>query len=39
MSNEGSYALDQLRQRLNQLSTSIASLKADLERHDPIPTW
>ncbi|KAK4545469.1 hypothetical protein LTR36_002819 [Oleoguttula mirabilis] len=32
-------ALDQLRQRLSQLSQSLASARADLERSDPVPSW
>ncbi|KAK5123403.1 hypothetical protein LTR85_002835 [Meristemomyces frigidus] len=32
-------ALDQLRQRLSQLSQSLASTRADLERSDPAPSW
>lgn len=39
LSSEGIHALDQLRQRLSQMSTSIGSLKADLERPDVLPTW
>ncbi|QIW97510.1 hypothetical protein AMS68_003028 [Peltaster fructicola] len=31
--------IDQLRQRLNQLSTSLGSLKVDLERNEPLPSW
>ncbi|KAK5171927.1 mediator of RNA polymerase II transcription subunit 8 [Saxophila tyrrhenica] len=32
-------SIDQLRQRLSQLSTSIASLRSNLEREEPLPTW
>lgn len=39
MTQDNIRALDQLRQRLSQLSTSISSLRADLERNEPLPTW
>lgn len=39
MTQENIRALDQLRQRLSQLSTSIASLRVELERSEPLPTW
>lgn len=32
-------ALDQLRMRLSQLSTSIGLLGERLQREDPLPTW
>lgn len=31
--------IDQLRQRLSQLSTSLNALKVDLERNEPLPSW
>ncbi|KAK3715177.1 mediator of RNA polymerase II transcription subunit 8 [Vermiconidia calcicola] len=39
MTQDNVKGLDQLRQRLSQLSTSIGSLRADLERSEPLPTW
>ncbi|KAK3722925.1 mediator of RNA polymerase II transcription subunit 8 [Vermiconidia calcicola] len=39
MTGDNIKGLDQLRQRLSQLSTSIGSLRADLERSEPLPTW
>ncbi|KAI7662454.1 hypothetical protein KC318_g8849 [Hortaea werneckii] len=32
-------ALDQLRQRLLQLSRSLSSMRVDMERSDPVPGW
>ncbi|RMY92108.1 hypothetical protein D0861_02692 [Hortaea werneckii] len=32
-------ALDQLRQRLLQLSRSLSSMRVDMERSDPVPAW
>lgn len=32
-------ALDQLRQRLSQSSRVLSSMRADLERSDPLPAW
>ena len=39
MTQENIRALDQLRQRLSQLSHSIATIRSDLERQEPLPTW
>jgi len=36
---ENIRALDQLRQRLQQLSTSLNILKTDLSRQETLPTW
>ena len=32
-------ALDQLRQRLQQASRALSSMRGDLERSDPLPPW
>jgi hypothetical protein len=39
MTQDQLRSLDNLRQRLSQLSTSISSLKTSLEREEPLPTW
>jgi hypothetical protein len=36
---ENIRALDQLRQRLQQMSASLNILKTDLSRQETLPTW
>jgi hypothetical protein len=39
LAQENVRALDQLRQRLQQLSSSLGILKTDLSRQETLPTW
>jgi len=39
MSQEAVRALEQVRQRLNNLSTQLGALRRDLETNEMLPSW